>query len=172
MMIRVNTFILTAVAAAVLAAPAWAYGPELTHSTAKVVTADTQPAPGVHEYALTRGSLDPQVMLIIRDDAPTDRIELRIGWKTVYLDPWKDYTKMGRIDPNHFIPRAQRLWHSQVTNRAHVIYGSPQAAAAEQSLPKPRIIFEKPGLPDGERKQDEPKIDQPKQVIYQMACAH
>jgi len=168
-MIRVTSFCLAAVAATAISAAAWAE-PGLTHSTARVVTTDTQPTPMVRMYELDQTS-GRQVLLVMRDGGPTDRVELRIAWKTIYIDPWKDYTKMGHIDPNHFIPRAQRLWHSMVTNRAHVICGSPAGAAVHQAIPQPRMIFEKPQLPKPQPKQDAPKVDEPKQVIYQMACA-
>jgi hypothetical protein len=75
-------------------------------------------------------------------------IEVRLVNTTVYLDPQADYQhkRVGSLDENHFILRAQRLYQSLGGEPARVIYGSRARRPLAGGPGGPAVVLLKPGI--------------------------
>ncbi len=75
-----------------------------------------------------------------------EQIKVRVIDTTVYLDADADYIRgeENRISANHYIPAAQRLYHSLNAKPARIVQNSRAVEHFDIPVMQPRMIFLKP----------------------------
>lgn len=82
---------------------------------------------------------------------------VQMGSTTILVDPNIDYLSKspGRIDENHSIIRAQRMFKALAPNRSYVVRGLPRPeSAVDVDAIRPSAIIQKPNLFDKPRKDE------------------
>ena len=142
-------FVLTAVAAVASAAP------QVT-----IATRDHNPnldkREPVRETPLHVDHVKRRIYLVERDEPRMPgKVEVRVVNSTIYLDPDKDYQSQGdcRINNNHHIVQALRIYRARHAAKAYVVHGGPGSHIWMARHPGPRehVVKLRMFTPDGKQ---------------------